>query len=210
MCTYVYYPCMCIFAYVCIYTCIYLYICTYACINAYLHIADVTGWRRPMGCLIFIGHVPQKSPIIRGSFAKNDLQLKASYGSSPPYPLRQLQKWTITLARSTPVFGSIYIWIHIHIHVCLHIHTYACMCTHAYIHMCIYVWIHMYENIYCRCYSKTTSKTGHHIGEVNTCLRFYIHLNTYIHSYICMYKYTYICTHTCICMYMYTYIRTCL
>jgi len=27
----------------------------------------------------------QKSPIISGSFAKNDLQLKASYGSSPSY-----------------------------------------------------------------------------------------------------------------------------
>jgi len=39
----------------------------------------ITGWPRPIGCLNFIGQFLQNSRIIRGSFAKIDLQLKGGH-----------------------------------------------------------------------------------------------------------------------------------
>ena len=44
---------------------------------------EVIQGGKPIRCLIFIRHFLQKSFIISGSFARNDLQLEASYGSSP-------------------------------------------------------------------------------------------------------------------------------
>ena len=61
---------------------IYVYIYTHVCVFVFTwiymppHVHDTTGWRRPIGCLILIGHFLQKSPIISGSFAKNRYHLE--------------------------------------------------------------------------------------------------------------------------------------
>jgi len=61
---------------------------------------DDTEWCRVRGCLIFLGHFPQKSRILSGSVAKIDLQLKACYESLPSCTRHSLQKPSLSLTRA--------------------------------------------------------------------------------------------------------------
>ena len=61
-----------------------IYMLTHMCVHTCIYTQSYTGWQRLQGCLVYIGYFPQKSPIISGSFAKHDMQLKVFYGSSPP------------------------------------------------------------------------------------------------------------------------------
>jgi len=71
--------------------CVYVYVCVRMCVcissvqpNSSSSAAEEVQGCEDTGYLILAGHFLQKSPIISGSFAKNDVQLKAFYGSSPP------------------------------------------------------------------------------------------------------------------------------
>ena len=77
------YVCVRVCGYECV--CVCVCVCARVCVCVYIYhaVAFDTGWRRPIGCLIFRGHFPQTSPIISGSLAERDLQLMTSYASLP-------------------------------------------------------------------------------------------------------------------------------
>ena len=102
------------------YAYVYVYVCVHLFVYVYMHM--YIGWRRCIGCFIFIGHFPQNCPIIDGSFAERDLQLQASYGSSTPCMCKCLTMRTSTFYSVQRAFVNAMLF---------------CICTYAKEH-CIY------------------------------------------------------------------------
>ena len=95
-------------------------------------------WRRFIECLIFIGHFLQKSPIISDSFAKNDLQLKPSYESSPPCTGSLNNFGNIDYVRE-----CLCVLLCICVRVCVSMCVCVCVCVCVRVCMCACVRVHI-------------------------------------------------------------------
>jgi len=98
----------------CVFTCVCFVVLVCMCVCMGQPSRTATGWRRPIGCHIFIGNFPQKSPSISGALLQ-----KMTCNSSHPMGLRH------------SVFSPT--------HECVRVCTFVCVCVCARAGVCVCV-----------------------------------------------------------------------
>jgi len=116
----------------------YIYRNTYICIHTY---------RTHASCKILIGHFLQKSPIISGFFAKNDLHF--IWGGSSKCCIYVY----ICICIHMCMYMYVYVYICVYIYICIQhlleapqISYMRCVCSICiYTYVCIYIYIYIYR-----------------------------------------------------------------
>jgi len=86
---------------------------------------STTGWRRCIGCLIFVGHFPQKRPIISVCCVWTNIWRRCFRACWPPCAPSLTLTYTHTHTHTH---------MHMHTHTHTHTHTLTNMYTHTYKH----------------------------------------------------------------------------
>jgi len=95
-----------------------------------------TGWRREIACLISTGSFRQNIPVIRGFFARGNLQIKASYPFLPPCLHMKYDMYIVYICSiQSLVYIYIYIYANIYMYTRILVLTYV---PYMYILMYIY------------------------------------------------------------------------